>query len=138
MRNLARTARPAPAPLPDRLEHTTAEGASIQVTPIEINLSKNISVTCMVVVNRPDGVEQRVRATIEFPDETRSMLLAATWRDGESIGETICEAAATYLADYGSSRIVEIAGGGARDFSTGAPHATIRLCLPDLRSVLSI
>src|SRR5262245_34478984 len=77
-----------------------------ELTPMDVILSDSVEMSYSVTVVGVDGLERELEARVEFPEDARSLLEAATWRDGASILDVLSRIAVTCIRRLEAATLV--------------------------------
>jgi hypothetical protein len=114
--------------------HTFRKGRQAHIselTPMDIILSGSVEMSYAVRVVGPDGTERELEARVEFPDDARSLLEAASWRDGASILDVLARVAVRCIRRLEASKLVKAGNHGT------PVGARIQASLSDVRSIVA-
>ena len=124
-----------------RNKHGKLEGARLgrgarirKMTPMDVILSDSVELSYALRVVGADGHEQEFEARVEFPEDARSLLEAATWRDGASILEVLSRIAVTCIRRLEASKLVLLHMGGP---DGARVNTRIRPSVSDVRSIVA-
>jgi hypothetical protein len=110
------------------------QGARIrELTPMDVVLSGSVEVSYAVRVVGSDGLEREVEAHVELPEDARSLLEAASWRDGTCILDVLSRIAVTCIARLEISKLLAHRTGRIGE----RVDARIRASLSDVRAVVA-
>jgi hypothetical protein len=106
-------------------------GARIsEMTPMDVILTDSVEMSYALRIVEVDGKERVFEARVEFPEDARSLLEAATWQDGASILDVLSRIAVRCIRRLEASKLVASHKGGRLD-------ARIRPSLSDIRAIVA-
>jgi hypothetical protein len=104
-----------------------------EVIPMDVVLSGGVEMSYVITVVGADGLVRDVEARVEFPEDARSLLEAATWREGVSILDVLSRVADTCIRRLEASKLVAAHTTGLLGERV---DARIRASLSDVRAVV--
>ena len=126
------------ASLPAGGGSSTPDGAwqtEVVTSPVAVRLRGVVSVDYDIRVTGPDESPFELSVTVSFPDEARALLEHLSWRQAESIVDTLFEIGAAYAARSVASRWMAATGRPADRSAACAPTA-LRMPLASFRAGL--
>jgi hypothetical protein len=105
-----------------------------ELTPMDVILSGTVEMSFAVTVVGADGLARKIEAHVEFPEDARSLLEAATWRDGACILDVLARIAVTCIRRLEASTLVAAHKAGRLGDRV---DARIRASLSDVRSIVA-
>jgi hypothetical protein len=105
-----------------------------EMTPRDVILTDSVEMSYALTIVGVDGLERELEARVEFPEDARSMLEAATWREGASILDVLSRIAVICIRRLEMSKLVALNKGGR---SGERLDTRIRPSLSDVRAIVA-